>query len=276
MADNAHFINIIMKKLLLFISLCIALCGCKSQEKLAYFSENRPADHQIIANTGWKIKIEPNDELLITVNSELPEVTAIYNLPTANPSKLSELNSPGLQGQLQTYIVDRAGNIKFPVFGTIHVEGMTTAELAELITQKVAKDVEAPYVRVELLNFKINVLGEVTRPGTYEIRSERVSILDALAQAGDLTIFGKRDNVTLIREEDGKITYNTINLNDSKLIESPYYYLKQNDAIYVEPTETRKGQAEYNQNNAFKVSVISAIISGVSVIASLVIALAIK
>lgn len=271
-----------MRKLVFLIPLLALLCGCKSHENLAYFSVNTPTFKQVVADTDWKLKIVPDDELAITVTSEVPEATAIYNLPAVNPSTgrpgedQVKVRTLSTISQIQTYIVDKEGNIKFPQLGTIHVGGLTTAQVAEELTRRIAEKVEAPYVRVELYNFKVNVLGEVQKPGLVHIPTERFSILDALAQAGDLTIFGRRDNVTLIREEDGKVTYHQINLNDAKLFESPYYYLQQNDAIYVEPTEARRGQAEYNQNNAFKISVVSAIVSGCSVIASLVIALAIN
>lgn len=273
-----------MKKIFLLIAVSLLLCSCKTHENLAYFSVNTPTLEQAVANTDWKLTIVPDDELAITVTSEVPEATAIYNLPAINQaggsssggSESRKSKYVSTMSQIQTYIVDKEGNIKFPKLGVIHVAGMTTSQLAEELTRRIAEDVEAPYVRVELYNFKVNVLGEVMKPGIVHIPTERFSILDALAEAGDLSIFGRRDNVTLVREEDGQITYHKINLNDAKLFESPYYYLQQNDAIYVEPTEARKGQAEYNQNNAFKISVVSAIVSGASVITSLIIALVIN
>lgn len=265
------------------IPLLTLLCSCKTHENLAYFSNNTPALEQAVANADWKLKIVPDDELAITVTSEVPEATAIYNLPLVNPASgnsstvnLRERTTLTTNTQIQTYIVDKQGNIKFPQLGTIHVAGLTTAQVAEELTRRIAEKVEAPYVRVELYNFKVNVLGEVAKPGLVHIPSERFTILDALAEAGDLTIFGRRDNVTLVREQDGKVTYHRVDLNDAKLFDSPYYYLQQNDAIYVEPTEARRGQAEYNQNNAYKISVVSAIVSGCSVIASLIIALALN
>ena len=267
-----------MKRILFFVSiLTLLLCSCSSNRDLAYFSKNTPDLGQVAGNTDWKLKIVPDDELAITVMSEVPQATSIYNLPLVNTgSKETMSETISTNTALQTYIVDREGYIKFPKFGRIHVAGMTTAQLADDLTRRIAEDVEAPYVRVEILNFKVNVLGEVQKPGIVHIPTERFTVLDALAEAGDLTIFGRRDNVTLVREVDGKITYNRLDLNDAKLLESPYYYLQQNDAIYVEPTAARKGQAEYNQNNSFKVSVVSTIVSGVSVIASLIIALAVK
>lgn len=271
-----------MRKYIYLLPLLALLCSCKTHENLAYFSVNTPALEQAVANTDWKLTIAPDDELAITVTSEVPEATAVYNLPAINPvtgkRSNTEIETVSLASnvQIQTYAVSKDGYINFPKLGRIHVAGLTTTQLADELTRRIAEEVEAPYVRVDLLNFKVNVLGEVQKPGIVHVTSERFSILDALAQAGDLSIFGRRDNVTLVREENGKITYHRLDLNDAKLFESPYYYLKQNDAIYVEPTEARRGQAEYNQNNSYKISVVSAIVSGASVIASLVIALAIK
>ena len=230
-----------------------------------------------VGTLDWKIKIEPQDELVITVSSDVQAASVPYNLPLVPIASKGDLGDlVPTQGAIQTYIVNKEGYINFPILGKIHVEGMTTTQLAEELTRRISEDIEAPMVRVELINFKVNVMGEVAKPGVYSAPGERFTILDAISQAEDMTMYGRRDKVTLIREEDGKITYNIVNLEDANLFNSPYYYLKQNDAIYVEPTEARKGMAQYNQNNGYKLSVISAVISGVSVIASLVIALAVK
>ncbi len=131
-------------------------------------------------------------------------------------------------------------------------------------------------VKVVLVNFHVNVLGEVLEPGVKAVTTERFSLLDALAAAGDLTPYGERTNIMLIREENGKKTIHRFNLNDSKSLESPYFYLCQNDVIYVEPNTIRKDNAKYNQNNSYKLSVISTVVSAASIIASLVIALTVK
>lgn len=265
-----------MKKIIPAIfSVIFLLCSCKSTD-LSYFSDLKDSQYGTIGNLDYEIRLEPTDELLITVTSEIPEATLIYNLPVTNPAFKSELTIGTTQAKQQTYIVDNNGYINFPVLGKIHVQGMTTAQLTEELTRKIAETAESPYVRVELVNFKVKVLGEVLKPGVVEVKKEKFSILDALAEAGDMTVYGRRDNVLIVREENGAKTYHRLNLNDSKTLESPYFYLKQNDAVYVEPGSSRSGQADYNQNNSYKVSVVSAIVSGVSVIASLVIALAIK
>ncbi len=263
-----------IKKLLTLVAAIVLLTGCKSSN-LTYFSD-LSAMEGVLSISKSEIKIEPEDELLINVSSDIPEATAPYNLPFNSSLRSTEMLSNSVASQKQTYIVDKNGNINFPLLGKIHVEGMTTLQLAEELTRRIAVDVEAPLVRVQLLNFNVNVMGEVMNPGRYRSENERLTVLDALALAGDMTVFGKRDGVTVLREENGAITYHRLNLNDSKISTSPYFYLKQNDVVYVEPSEARAGQADYNQNNSFKVSVISAIVSGVSVITSLVIALVIN
>ncbi|MEG2819868.1 MAG: polysaccharide export protein, partial [Muribaculaceae bacterium] len=145
-----------------------------------------------------------------------------------------------------------------------------------MLINKISQDVQDPFVSVMLVNFRINVLGEVKNPGQIDVTRQRFSILDALAKSGDLTEYGVRSNVLLIREENGVKTYHRLNLNDSAMLSSPYFYLQQNDVVYVEPNKIRKDNSKYNQNNSFKVSVVATIVSAVSVIASLVIALVIK
>lgn len=255
-----------MKKLLYLIPLLALLFGsCKSnKDNLVYFRQNTPTAEQTVRTSDWKIKIEPGDKLSIYVTTDMQDVTNLFNLP------------PTGAGDDRMYLVDNEGNIKMPKIGTLHVAGLTTNQIAEEVTRKVAEFAEAPLVRVELENFKVNVIGEVNHPHTIKVDNERFSILDAIAAAGDLSIFGRRDNVTLIREEGGELTYNTIDLSDANLLSSPFFYLRQNDVIYVEPTETRKYQSEYSVNDSYKIQVVSTIVSGCSVIVSLIIALAIK
>lgn len=268
-----------MKRYSLIAAVCalVLLGSCTPKQNLTYFKDNRPAvQSAAVGSLDWQIKIEPQDELVITVTSDVPAAAAPFNLPLVPVVPKEDLTLQPGQGTIQTYIVNKDGDINFPVLGKLHVQGLTTVQLAEELTRRISAEIEGPIVRVELINFKVNVMGEVQKPGVYPATSQRFTILDALASAEDLTMYGRRDRVTLIREEDGKITYNIVNLEDANLFNSPYYYLKQNDAIYVEPTESRKGMAEYNQSNGYKLQVISAIISGVSVIASLVIALTVK
>ena len=153
---------------------------------------------------------------------------------------------------------------------------MTTEQLADELTHRISRDVQDPIVRVELLNFKVIVAGEVAKPAAVKVSNSRMTILEAISEAGDLTPYGRRDNVLVIREENGKRTYARVDLSSKDLLNSPYYYLKQNDYIYVEPNDIREANSRYNQDNAYKLSVTSTIVSAASVIASLVIALTVK
>ena len=260
----------------IFIALICVLSSCSSSKaSLSYFEDLKQYEEGSMVSGDYNVKIIPDDELFITVTSMVPEATAGYNMPLSNPATRGNLQTY-TQAVQQTYIVNKQGDIKFPILGTIHVEGMTTIELADYLTKKIGEDVEDPFVRVELINFRVNVMGEVTRPGAKSVSRERYSVLDALADAGDLTPYGERNNILLIREVDGKKEFHRMNLNDASILSSPYFYLQQNDVIYVEPNQIRKDNAEYNTNNAYKVSVASAIVSACSVVASLIIALVIK
>lgn len=267
-----------MKKIILMLVAAIALSSCTTK-KLAYFTDiaNVPSGSVAAGHPGLKIK--SGDELFITVTSEVPEATVAYNLPLSNPGSMtgkmeigSDVAIMTSQVKQQTYIVDKQGDINFPVLGKLHVAGMTTSQLTNDLTAKISKNVDDPYVRVELINFRVKVLGDVTKPDSYDVKGENITVLDALAMAGDMTPYGRRDNVMVIRQDGDKTNYERLDLSDSKSLTSPYFYLQQNDVVYVEPSKGRLSQAE-SQNNAYKINVISAIVSGVSVLTSLIIAI---
>lgn len=249
----------------------ILLSSCKSQ-KLGYFHDIDATASGTVPVVLPSITIEPNDELLITVSSSVPEASAVFNLSSGMTLTSADLPAAGQQ-RLQTYIVNSQGDIQFPQLGKIHVAGLTVPELTDELTTRIEKYVEDPFVRVELVNFKVKVLGEVLKPGTVTVHTDRYTVLDALADAGDMTMYGVRESVLLVREEDGKLAYHRLDLTDSKLMESPYFYLKQNDALYVEPNKAKSGQSDYSQNDSYKLSVVSTCVSGISVIVSLIIAL---
>ena len=267
-----------MKKCVLYVVaiVAIAFSSCTTYTtSLPYFEDIRDSVSGEFVQGDYGIKIIPDDELLITVTSMVPTATAMYNLTMSNPAMRDDVLAP-TQPQQQTYIVDVNGDIQFPVLGKLHVAGLSTQELTKELERLISKDVQDPIVRVQLVNFRINVLGEVKKPGAISVKKERYSILDALADAGDLTEYGERSNVMLIREVGGKRIYQRLNLNKSEVLSSPYFYLQQNDVVYVEPNEIRRENAKYNQNNSYKISVVSTIVSACSVIASLIIALTVK
>lgn len=249
----------------------LASCSSNKKGKFVYFQDIDAAP--TVELPAYETKIKSGDELIITVNSADPMATAIYNVPLANPASESEL-AIASQPKIQNYIVDADGNIQFPVLGDLHIAGLTLSQVRELLEQKISADVQDPVVKVGFDNYIVNVAGEVKEPQQLLINRPRYSVLDALSAAGDLTPYGRRDNVLVIREGvDGKRTSARLDLTKAEIFESPYFYLQQNDYIYVEPSHVREDNAEYNQNNAFKLSVISTIVSGCSVVASLLIAL---
>jgi polysaccharide biosynthesis/export protein len=265
-----------MKKILGSIILLLTICSCSttSKQNIVYFSDLSQSNEGAITVEKRPIKIASNDELVINVSSEVPEASAIYNLPFNNTSMKSEIPEQSTLIRFQTFIVGPSGYIHFPVLGKIHVAGMTTEQLADYLTQRIGETVENPVVRVELVNFKVQVTGEVKEPQTIAVPTERFTVLDAIAGAGDMTVTGRRDNVLVIRQEDGEITYHRLDLTDSKCMQSPYFYLQQNDVVYVEPGEVRKEELTYTSRRNFNVTVASILVSACSVIASLVIAFA--
>ena len=256
--------------------LALMLASCSSPKPvLTVFKDLQPTGNGEFQLEESNLTIRPQDELMITVTSTVPSASAPYNLPLSNPAKQGELKMSHTPTQ-QTYVVNKEGDINFPVLGKLHVAGLTTMQLTENLTTRIAKEVKDPMVRVELVNFGVNVLGEVRNPGRVEVPGERFSILVALAAAGHLTGFGDRTNVLLIRENDGKAEYHYIDLTKSDVMSTPYYYLQQNDVVMVSPTPTRESNSRYDTNNSYRMQVVSTIVSATSVIASLIIALAIK
>ncbi len=254
----------------------LASCSTTKENNLAYFKNapdtvtgTLPQGNQI------EIKVFPDDELSVTVSSLAPEATAMFNAPLTNTAYRGETTFTS-NSRMTTYIVDREGCITLPVIGQLQVAGKTTSEIEALVKSRVSQVVKDPYVRVQLMGFYVNVMGEVKNPTRIHVSKERFTLLDALATCGDLTDYAKRDAVMVIREENGNKNYYRLNLADTDIFASPVYYLQQNDVVYVEPNTIKIDNSRYNTNNAFKLSVVSTVVSAASVIASLVIALTVK
>lgn len=239
------------------------LGGCASQKNITYIQDVKRDYRQTIVQN-YDVRIKSDDLISIMVNSKYPELVQMFNLPLVSYQFTGTGYSGGAQGMLG-YLVDKKGNINFPQLGEIKVLGLTRFELSELISREL-KDkglVNDAVVTVQFLNFKVSVMGEVVRPGTFDVDSDRITLLDALSKAGDLTIYGRRDNVKVIREENGERTVAIVDLRSKNLMNSAYYYLKQNDIVYVEPNKARAGQREINQNRSVSTfaSVMSVLIS---------------
>ena len=257
-----------MKKLQYIISLTLVsllLSSCGSVKNIAYLQNSEEIDFTR-SEYLYDARIMPKDILTITVNTVNPEAAEPFNL-IVRP-KLSATNTvtaTGGGGSLQTYLVDNKGFIDFPVIGAIEVGGLTKSMCEQLIHDKIKPYLNAaenPVVTVRMSNYKISVLGEVNRPGMFTVGNEKINILEALAQAGDLTIYGVRDKVKLIREDArGRKEIHTINLNDANIISSPYYYLQQNDIVYVEPNKVKARNSAVGQTTSLWFSGTSILVS---------------
>lgn len=258
----------------LFIAL-LALTSCSTKKTvLPYFVDIQDQQGTLPA-IEYMSTIQPDDELQITVTAADAAAAAAFNQPEVNPALRSTFGTGTTPKQL-TYRVDTSGNILFPQLGTIHVAGLTVEQLQQELTSRLQAYIVDPQVTVSLVNFTVVVAGEVRTPQTVKVNRNRFTILEALSAAGDLTEYGERSNVLIIREENGQRTYAHVDLNSSDLLTSPYYYLQQNDYIYVSPNKIKQANSKYNTNNSYKLSVTSTIVSACSVIASLIIALAVK
>lgn len=227
--------------------------SCSTPKEIAYFQDLRPGETSLSITSPVEIRLRAKDEISIIVNSKDRELSNLFNLPiiarqVGNSTSQYENTAQGVSG----YVVDNDGCIDFPVIGKIKVMGMTRQEVAQTVkSQLMEKElVKDPVVTVKFTNLSLAVLGEVARPGRYVIDRDKVTILDAIAMAGDLTIYGKRKNVTVQREENGTQHVYTVNLcKAGDLYSSPVYYLQQNDVIYVAPNDTRANQSTVNGNN---------------------------
>lgn len=250
-----------MNKVLFAIAyLAAGLCitGCIDTKQATYF--NGVNDGTIPKAVLTEPKIQKNDLLSIVVTSLNPEATAIFNLPvTANANGANQENSPG-------YLVNSEGMIQFPVLGDIKAESLTKEQLKadivkRLVDRQLLKD---PIVHIRFLNFKITVLGEVRNPSVINVPNEKISLLEAIGMAGDLTIYGNRTNIFLMREEDGVRNVKRLNLNSSEVLTSNYYYLKPNDIVYVEPNKARMKLANANTTQN-RISIIMGVLTLVAV-----------
>lgn len=230
--------------------------SCASKKDFLYL--------QSATNTGssttYETKIQPDDVLLILVASENAEVSAPYNLKAYSVLSTSESGVIGRE-QMQSYIVDKQGQIDFPLLGQITLGGLTKDQALILLKEKLKEHVKDAVINLRILNYKVTVLGEVTRPGAITVASERITLLEAIGMAGDLTIYGNRKNILVVREVDGVTTMNRVDITQSDLVSSPFYYLTQNDVIYVEPNKTRINSSVIGPNVTVGISIVSLLIT---------------
>lgn len=257
-------------KFLLLLGL-IAMASCTSYKNVPYMQNSTEVDTSMIAKL-YDMRIQPKDVLTITVSSENPETAIPFNLTVPTPiSAAATGKSLTSQPVLQTYLVDNNGCIDFPTLGQLRVEGMTKGEVEDMIREKIKSNfTNDPIVTVRMVDYKITILGEVTAPGIYTLSDEKINVFEALALSRDLTVYGKRDGVKLIRENaDGTKKIVSLNLNDANIIHSPYYQLQQNDILYVEPNKAKARNADYSNMTSLWFSATSLLMAVVTFLLNL-------
>lgn len=255
-----------IKKLIGAIALVGILVSCASREKLQYYQDISTAVQQDTVT--YNPILKQDDLLLIIVSSTNPEAVKDFNLASYGvigdgSNSFGRPDLAGTQLRYQSYLIDNQGNIEFPILGQIKLGGLERDEALTLIKNKLKPYVNNPIVNLRILNYKVTVQGEVIRPGVYSTNTERITLPEALGMAGDLTIYGMRENILVIREIDGKKSYNYVDITKADFINSPYYYLSQNDVVYVEPNKTKMNSSIVGSN-------ISVILTSVSLLITIV------
>ena len=255
-----------MRKFFYLIAATLFLSSCGVKYKSVPYFTDLPADSVIqeqIKNQAV-LKIQKDDILAITVSSLNPEASAVFNL--GNTSSVQGGGSAAVDPKLTSngFMVDQNGAIQLPLIGNVKIEGLSTTEARELIQSKLISYLKEPVVSLRLINFKVSVLGDVGKPGVYPIQNERVSVNEALSMAGDLTITAVRNNVLLVRENQGKREYIRLNMQSKDLFNSPYYYLQNNDVLYVQPGNAKYSSVDSSYRN------VSIVLSALSVFALLI------
>lgn len=249
----------------------LLLASCSSYKQVPYLQNPASVNAIQEAQPLYDAKIMPKDLLTITVNTTDPEAAAPFNLTVQSSINAGRTTNLSQQPVLQQYLVNNEGTIDFPVLGRLQVGGLTKTEAEDLIREKLKPYLrETPIVTVRMANYKISVLGEVAKPGTFTVSNEKVNVLEALAMAGDMTIWGRRDNVKLVREDaTGKREINYLDLNRADIVTSPYYYLQQNDIIYVTPNETKAKNSDIGQSTSLWFSATSILVSIASLLVTI-------
>jgi polysaccharide export outer membrane protein len=242
----------VFKKSIPFFFLAL-LFSCASKKDMIYYQDVDTFGTQEKSNS-YEIKIQPDDMLMISVYAEDPEIAKSFSLNVS-----SETVTSGNSGSV--YLVDASGFIDFPTLGQLKVSDLSRTAALQLLDNKISQYIKNPIISIRITNFKVSVQGEVSAPGTYPIASERITLIEALSMAGDLTVYGKRDNILIIREKDGVKSYNRVDITKAKFMNSPFYYLAQNDVVYVEPNQNKINVSAVNPSTGLIFSVVSILIT---------------
>lgn len=272
--NRSFYTYMTVRSMMRHVLVCFALymlASCQSYKKVPYLQDTEVVGQAAQQEKLYDARIMPKDLLTIVVSCTSPELAVPFNLTVASPASVAANSSLTTQPVLQPYLVDNEGKISFPVLGELKVGGLTKRETEQLIIDKLKPYIkETPIVTVRMVNYKISVLGEVMRPGTFTISNEKVNLLEALAMAGDMTVWGVRDNVKLIREGvDGRQEIVTLDLNKAEIILSPYYWLQQNDIVYVTPNKAKARNSDIGNSTSLWFSATSILVSLASLLVTI-------
>lgn len=232
----------------------VSLSSCLSKKKIVYLQgqQNQSSDQ-----VNYEPLIQNDDMLSISIMSSEPELAAPFNIDQMqNNGVTANTNS-----MKTTYLVDNSGEIDFPVLGKMKVAGYTKSFLKQYLNERLAIYLKDPIINIRIVNYKVSVLGEVNKPGTFPITGDRVTLLEVLANAGDLTLYGKRDNILIIRDYLGTKTYNRVDITNADFVNSPFYYLDQNDVVYVEPRKAKIDSTAIGSNVGTIISILGFVIT---------------
>lgn len=248
-----------IKRILALFSILFLITSCVSNKKIVYLSESN-ADSETINAVNYANVLQPDDNLVITVTADEPELAAPFNLMYLNLQS-NQINSGANNDVLISYLIDSNGEIDFAGLGKVKLAGLTRVEAEEKIRKMLEKQITNPSVNLRVINFKVSVIGEVNRPGPVNVVGDRITLLEALGTAGDMTIYGKRKEIMVIRDKDGVVTLNTVDITSADFIKSEFFYLDHNDVVYVKPNKTKVNSSIIGPNLTVGISAISLIVT---------------
>ena len=253
------------------MGIALMLSACTAQQKILYLQDVESGS-EITVPDNYIIRLKPLDQITIVVNSQYPELAAPFNSATSYNSLTGSATHNSSNNNLQVLTVDQEGYVEVPIIGKIMCAGMTREQLAKSIEKSIIEGgyLTDPQVNVRFADLTISVLGEVNKPGRYDIKKDQISILEALALAGDMTIYGNRNDVAVVRERDGKSIVTKLDLRSSDIFASSCYYLEQNDLVIVSPNKYKAATSEINQNRSFWISIASTTISLATLIITII------
>ena len=240
------------------IFLALFLGSCTANREVVYFDDAQDFE-TLVKDNQFETKFKTDDIVSIFISTLNAEASAPFNL-------FRGAEEGGIRAEQVNYLVDKNGEIDFPVIGKVKIAGLTTGEAQILLREKLKDYLIDPIINIRIRNFTVTVLGAVARPGTFPVNGEQITIMEALGLAGDITIKGRRDNVMVLRDFDGSKVYKRVNLNSKEALNSPVYYLTQNDVVYVEPNKSGKTESALDQRASIAVSIISVLITSTVVL----------